>query len=77
MIDSFSLNARPVDSILVPSFYPNFKRQGLDDIIENAWLNLTSVVIACPKVPLLYVHASPGFGKVSIVNVFFFCSYNV
>ncbi len=67
----FDANALRNEEILMPSNIPNLPRQGLDSLISNSWTEIGAqfdthpqLALANIRKPLLFVHSSPGCGKV-------------
>ncbi len=67
----FDANALRNEEVLMPSNLPTLPRQGLDSLIKNAWAEIgaqfkihTQFALANVRKPLLFVHSSPGCGKV-------------
>ncbi len=73
---SFDANALRNEEILQPSNIPQLPRQGLDVIIANTWNEIMSYfepdplyALANIRKPLLFVHSSPGCGKVCTISM--------
>jgi hypothetical protein len=63
---NFDFNSRRNEQVLRPSYLPMLRRQGLDDCIKKAWENILTSTALTERTPLLFVHSSPGCGKVSL-----------
>ncbi len=72
------------EEILEPSNIPQLPRQGLDDLIGNIWAEIKSQLrpnlqfaLADTRKPLLFVHSSPGCGKVCTIYVNYLYAFKV
>jgi hypothetical protein len=81
---SFDATAMRNEEILQPSNIPQLPRQGLDDIIGNIWTKISSqfrpnpqFALADIRKPLLYVHSSPGCGKVCTMYANYLYAFKV